>query len=396
MSIKKIHHISNIVKHPQENIDFYSGLLGLRLIKKAVNFDSSHTYHFYYGNHNADLGTIITSFPIGRDTKEGIVGGGMTASTYYIIPKGSFDFWLKRLHDFKFETSIIERFGNKHLVFSDYLGIQNELIESDAGITNLYEFNGVTKNEAIKGFYGAMLYSTNPDKTKDFFIKYLNANLESESEEFFRMSYDSEIAAIIDIDKEAKLRGRLSKGTVHHIAFEIDSEENLIKLDKRLNNDGYKTSGMKDRDFFKAIYVREPGGTIIEVSTEKPGFLASGIDDQASELFLPNHYEHLREELEAVMTPVSVNEVSELKKYHYEGMAEYQVYQRHNFILNRINELAAVRKMRDLTDEELNERTILRREYVENIKSNVASMTENIEYLDQFGHLQKMNKKDVN
>src|SRR5690554_5828317 len=108
MSIKKIHHISNIVKHPQENIEFYAGLLGLRLIKKAVNFDAANTYHFYYGNHQADSGTIITSFPIGRDTKEGVRGGGMTDATYYLIPNGSFDFWLKRLHDFNLETSIIE------------------------------------------------------------------------------------------------------------------------------------------------------------------------------------------------------------------------------------------------------------------------------------------------
>ena len=117
--------IYQIVKHPQENIDFYSGMLGLRLIKKAVNFDSANTYHFYYGNHQADLGTIITSFPLGRDTKDGQIGGGMTSSTYYIIPKGSFNL-VERLT--KIKTSI--RFG-----FGDYLGIKNWL--KGRGITNL-------------------------------------------------------------------------------------------------------------------------------------------------------------------------------------------------------------------------------------------------------------------
>src|SRR5690554_4595043 len=396
MSIKKIHHISNIVKHPQDNIDFYAGLLGLRLIKKAVNFDAANTYHFYFGNHQADSGTITTSFPIGRDTKEGVRGGGMTDATYYLIPKGSFNFWLKRLNDFNLETSIIEKFGNKHLVFSDYLGIKNELVESDAGITNLYEYNGVTKEEAIKGFYGASLYSTNPEKTKDFFLKYLNAKLDKEDDQYYRMTYESEIASIIDIDKEVKLRGRLSKGTVDHIAFEMDTEENLIKLNARLIADGFKTSGIKDRNFFKAIYVREPGETIIEVSTEAPGFLEFGIDDQGKELFLPPHYEHLREELESTMTPIVVREVSELKKYHYEGVEEYNAFVRHQTVLARINEIAGIAKERDLTEEELSERDLLRKEYVKTIKNNVSGMTENIEYVDQFGHLQKLNKKDVN
>ncbi|MCR1809516.1 VOC family protein, partial [Haploplasma modicum] len=96
MKIKGIHHISNIVNHPQENIEFYTSLLGLRLLKKAVNFDDAKTYHFYYSNHNGDLGTVITSFPLGQDAKDGKKGGGQAVSTYYIIPEGSYDFWLNR------------------------------------------------------------------------------------------------------------------------------------------------------------------------------------------------------------------------------------------------------------------------------------------------------------
>lgn len=395
--IKKIHHISNIVKHPQENIDFYSGLLGLRLIKKAVNFDSANTYHFYFGNHQADSGTVITSFPLGRDTKDGILGGGMTSSTYYIIPKGSFDFWFDRLVNFNMEISVIERFGNKHLVFKDYLGIISELVESDQGITNLHEFNGVTSDVAIKGFYGAEIYSTNPLETKDFFLKYLNIKELAEDDKSYRLTYNSDIANIIDINKEARSRGRLSKGTVHHIAFEIDTEENLIELRDKLVEDGFRPSEVRDRNFFKAIYVKEPGGTVIEVSTAKPGFNEFNIDDQATELFLPKHFENKREELENTMTPVFVREVSELKKYHYEGMDEYNTYINHHKNLKRINELAKISKERDLTKEELEERTELRKAHLKSIRDNVSNLADNIEVIDNTNnHLYKMNSKGVN
>lgn len=396
MSIRKIHHISNIVKHPQENIDFYAGMLGLRLIKKAVNFDNANTYHFYYGNHQADSGTVITSFPLGRDTKDGQIGGGMTSSTYYIIPKGSFDYWLERLTSFKVKTSIIERFGKKHLVFYDYLGIKSELVESDRGITNLYEFNGVTSGNAIKGFYGAELYSIKPEATKDFFIKYLNAKLKKESNDHYRLSYNSDIAGFIDISREERERGRLSKGTVHHIAFEIDTLENLSALEARLVKDGFKPSEIKDRNFFNALYVREPGGIIIEISTAKPGFDGLKIDRKTEDLFLPKHFEHLREKLELELTPVFVKEVSELKKYHYEGVEEYRVYERHQFLLRRINELAKISKERKLSNEESEEQKALRTEYLNNIKGNLSSLTSNIEYVDAFGHINKLNNKGAN
>ena len=101
MKVKGIHHISNLVGHPQNNIDYNTSLLGLRMIKKAVNFDDAYTYHFYYGNNDADNGTIITAFPYVGDLKEGIKGGGQVNSIYYIIPKGSSDFWKRRLNEFK-------------------------------------------------------------------------------------------------------------------------------------------------------------------------------------------------------------------------------------------------------------------------------------------------------
>src|SRR5690554_5733802 len=250
LKIKGIHHISNIVNHPQENIEFYTSLLGLRLIKKAVNFDDANTYHFYYGNHNADLGTVITSFPIGANTKDGVKGGGQVVSTYYNIPKGSFDFWYKRIKSFNLPVEIITRFNKKHLIFSDYLGITNELLEDDAGIDNLYSYNGVTKENAIKGFYGALIHSMNPKESLDFFINILGANLLLEDNDYYRLSLNSNHANLLDISKETYKRGRLSKGTVHHIAFSVDDEDTLIKFKEKIEQLGIHVTDIKDRNFF--------------------------------------------------------------------------------------------------------------------------------------------------
>lgn len=381
MKVLGIHHISNIVNHPQENIDFYAGMLGLRMVKRAVNFDDANSYHFYYGNHQADLGTVITSFPIGRDTKDGFKGGGQTTSTYYIIPEGSFDFWYQRIQSFNLHTSVKERFGKKHLIFSDYLGVVSELLEDQNGIVNTYEFNGVKKEHAIKGFYGAELTSLRPEETKDFFIKHLDAKLEIEDDNYYRLSYPSEIGKYIDIKKQRENRGRLSKGTVHHIALSVKDLESLKLLLKEIKELGFNVTDIKERDFFKAIYFREPGGIIIELSTMSPGF--TNIDEEGKELYLPEHFEDQREELENTLVPIKLKEVTELKRYHYFNKQEYDLLKDHELMLKRINEIAKIAKERKLTKEELEERKILRAKYVKNISKNVANLVDNITFSEE-------------
>lgn len=382
MKIKGIHHISNIVNHPQENIEFYTSLLGLRLIKKAVNFDDANTYHFYYGNHNADLGTVITSFPIGANTKDGVKGGGQVVSTYYNIPKGSFDFWYKRIKSFNLPVEIITKFNKKHLIFSDYLGITNELLEDDAGIDNLYSYNGVTKENAIKGFHGALIHSMNPKESLDFFINILGANLLLEDNDYYRLSLNSDFANYLDISKDTFKRGRLSKGTVHHIAFSVDGEDTLIKFKEKIERLGIHVTDIKDRNFFKAIYFKEPGGTVIELSTTKPGFNKSFIDDKGEELFLPKHFSNKRKELEEKLIPIYVKPVIKLKRHHYTNHEGYIDSLNFDETLNKINELAKISKQRELTKEELNLQKDLRNKYIKVFKENFKDQIENIEIED--------------
>lgn len=382
MKIKGIHHISNIVNHPQENIEFYTSLLGLRLLKKAVNFDDAKTYHFYYGNHNGDLGTVITSFPLGQDAKDGKKGGGQAVSTYYIIPEGSYDFWLNRINSFGLKSKEITRFGKKHLVFSDYLGLTNELVEDTSGITNLYEYNGVTSKNAIKGFYGTLIHSIKPKETKNFFIDVLGATIIDEDRDFIRLGLNSEIGNYIDINKDAYLRGKLSKGTIHHVALGVETEEDLISFKEKIEKLGIFVTDIKDRNFFKAIYFKEPGGSIIELSTMKPGFNKESFDDKAENLFLPPHYENMREEIIKNLIPVYVTEVNKLKRHHFADHDGYLDAKRFDFVLRRLNELAVLKKDRDLSDIEVNEQKELRQEYINVFKNNFKNTLESIEVED--------------
>jgi glyoxalase family protein len=382
MKIKGIHHISNIVNHPQENIEFYTSLLGLRLIKKAVNFDDAKTYHFYYGNHNGDLGTVITSFPLGQDAKDGKKGGGQAVSTYYIIPDGSFDFWHDRIKSFGLKTNEITRFGKKHLVFSDYLGITNELVEDSSGITNLYEYNGVTSKNSIKGFYGALIHSMKPKDTVKFFVDVLGAKISNEDQDFIRLELNSEIGNYLDINKDAYLRGKLSKGTIHHIAFGVETLEALINFKKTIEGLGIVVTDIKDRNFFNAIYFREPGGSIVELSTMKPGFNMEEFDDRAEKLFFPPHFEANREEIESNLIPVYVNEVSKLKRHHYLDSIGYLDANRFDFVLRRLNELAKLKNTRDLSELEIKEQKELRDEYINVFKNNFKNTLESIEVED--------------
>lgn len=394
MKVKGIHHISSIVYHPQMNVDFNTSVLGLRMIKKAVNFDDSNTYHFYYGNDKAEIGTAITAFPMGRNIKDGIRGGGQTSSIYYMIPEGSINFWEKRLNSFNIQTSKRFRFDKEHLVFEDEAGIQNELVETNMGKTNTYEFNGVSKNEAIKGFYGALIYSTNFKKSKDFFESFLKMKLIKEDDSYYRFEMEQETGKYLDLSKRDYKRGRLSKGTVHHIALTVDTVSELEEFRRKIKDLGINVTDVKDRNFFKSIYFREPGGTIIELATKGPGFGKFKIDDKAEELYLPKHYEYKREMLEDVLIPVFVEETKELKVYKYETKEEYDMYNYHQNLLKRINELAKISKERKLTNEELKEREELREKYIINIRKGFSNLVDTIKVEDKDGTLKKIERKE--
>lgn len=393
MKIKGIHHISTIVWHAQENVDFYAGVLGLRLIKRTLNFDDHKVYHLYYGNQNGDLGTAITFFPWPKNYKEGMIGDGQVAVTSYMIPKGSLNFWQKRLDSFGIEYETSTRLGDKFLLFKDPHGIKNELIETDVNNVNTFEFNGVTKDVAIQGFYGAMMYSSNYKATKAFLIDELGLVFVKEDDAYARFDTGQTPGRYVDVYKHSTGRSKMGAGTVHHIAFGVKLED-IETWKANLIEKGFHVTGVRDRKFFKSIYFREPGGTIIELATTKPGFKPDEVYLEEPELFMPPHYEHLREEVEAKVMPLFVRPIDQLRKYPYEDKMGYEVWQKHQELLTKINYYAKEVKVRQLTDEELEERNRLRQAYVQSIRGAIQENLDNIQVEDEKGNYQALKKKE--
>jgi glyoxalase family protein len=301
-----IHHITAMVNDAQRNIDFYAGVLGLRLIKKTINFDRPEVYHLYFGNELGDPGTVITFFPWEKQLK-GRIGTGQVGVTSYIIPKGSLSFWENRLSKFNIEYISSVRFGEKYIKFNDPDGLQLELVERDEGPINHWSIGGVQAENAIKGFGGAILYSAQHHKTTDVLENVLGLECIGQEGNYLRFKADGHLGNTIDIHLNPSVRGLMGAGTVHHIAWRAKDEEDLLRWRSLLQEKGYYPTEIRDRNYFKAVYFHEEGGILFEIATDSPGF---AVDEPVAELgkklMLPTWLESKREELEETLPSVEV------------------------------------------------------------------------------------------
>ncbi|MBS4190955.1 ring-cleaving dioxygenase [Bacillus sp. FJAT-49705] len=305
-----IHHITAIVGHPQENIDFYSGVLGLRLVKQTVNFDDPGTYHLYFGNEGGKPGTIITFFPW-PNAYNGRIGDGQVGVTSYVVPTGALAFWEKRLGKFNIPFTKEERFGERYVSFSDPHGLKLEIVEREEGAINTWEFGGVTADVAIKGFGGATLFSSQPNKTAELLEKAMGLETVSEDGEFIRLKSIGDIGNVIDLKKILSGRGQIGIGTVHHIAWRANDDKDQLDWKNYIESKGYTVTPVQDRNYFNAIYFREYGEILFEIATDPPGFAHDeSKETMGSELKLPSQYEHYRERLKNSLIPIEVRELS--------------------------------------------------------------------------------------
>ena len=301
-----IHHISAMVNDAQRNIDFYAGVLGLRLVKKTINFDRPEVYHLYFGNETGNPGTVITFFPWAKQLK-GRIGTGQVGVTSYVIPNHSIEFWKNRLKRFgiQFITSI--RFGETYLKFQDPDGLEIELVERNEGAINNWNYAGIEAEYAIKGFSGATLISIQPHKTAEVLEGILGLTCLGDEEGFLRFKSEAQLGNTIDIKLTPSVRGLMGAGTVHHIAWRAKDEEDLLRWRELLQDKGYYPTEIKDRNYFKAIYFHEAGGILFEIATDPPGF---SVDETAAELgkrlMLPSWLESKREELEETLPSIEV------------------------------------------------------------------------------------------
>lgn len=304
-----IHHITAIVGHPQENIDFYAGILGLRLVKKTINFDDPGTYHFYFGNDGGKPGTIITFFPW-ANAYQGKIGGGQVGVTTYSIPTGSMGFWEKRLEKFHITTNKVERFGESFLQFEDFHGLQLELVEREAGEQNNWTFGDVTPDVAIKGFGGAILYSVRPEQTARTLEDVMGLEKVAEEGDYIRFQSDADIGNIVDLRSVAMERGQMGVGTVHHIAWRAKDEEDHLNWQQHVRAKGHGVTDVRDRNYFDAIYFREHGEILFEIATDPPGFAHDeSYETMGQDLKLPSQYERHRDTLNQTLIPIKVREL---------------------------------------------------------------------------------------
>ena len=304
-----IHHITAIVGDPQENVDFYASVLGLRLVKKTVNFGDKVRYHLYFGNEEGNPGTLITFFAW-PGAEIGQVGDGEVGVSSYVVPVGAIQFWKNRLESFKVSYNETERFGEQYLQFQDPHGLLLEIVEREEGATNKWEFGGVTEDVAIKGLGGAILYSAKSTETADVLANVLGLELVGKEGDYIRFKSESELGNVIDIKATTLGKGHQGPGVVHHIAWRTKDDEEQLEWKTFVEEKGFEVTPVRDRNYFKAIYFKEHGGTLFEIATDPPGFAHDeSLETMGEKIMLPAQFEDEREELENILIPVEVREL---------------------------------------------------------------------------------------
>lgn len=304
-----IHHITAIAGSAERNFDFYTRVLGLRLVKKTVNFDDPGTYHLYFGDESGQPGTILTFFPWAHVAK-GRNGIGMANEVLFQVPANAIGYWAHRLvqsgvtHD-----GVSKRFGRSIITFKDPDGLSLAVV----GVQEIkhvpaWQGGGVTAEHAIRGFYGVGLMLEKAEATVAILKDVFGFVEDGREGDTLRLkATGADVGGIVEIREVGGfLHGRMGAGTIHHVAFRAKSDDEQAELRRKLAV-GHKlqVTEQLDRNYFRSIYFREPGGVLFEVATDQPGF---SVDEPLAELGrslkLPASLEDRRTEIEAVLVPL--------------------------------------------------------------------------------------------
>lgn len=309
-NILGLHHITAIAGDAQRNYDFYTRVLGLRLVKKTVNFDAPGTYHFYYGNESGTPGTLLTFFPW-MDINPGYPGTGMATLFALSVPGGSLDAWSERLNKFKVkQIDKGEIFGEPYLAFDDPDGLKIHLtIPEKEDSRPAWSGGGLPGDTAIKGIHGITLTIKDITATASLLTEVFGYKLFGKEPNCYRFVTDAmESAAVVDlIESPGERAGYVAGGTNHHVAFRVKDENTLMNYREKLAERGLHVTNKIDRNYFYSIYFREPGGVLFELATNNPGFTVDEpLDELGMHLRLPAQYEQSRAKIEAIL-PQLVN-----------------------------------------------------------------------------------------
>jgi len=308
--IRGLHHVTATVSDAQADLDFYTGVLGQRLVKKTVNFDNHHVYHFYYGNESGAPGTIMTTFPYeSMGVRVGTHGVGQITVTSFSVPAGALPFWRGRLQSAGIRfTDERSEFGEETLRCSDPSGLSIRLVESREDARAPWLRAGIEAASAVRGIHGVTLLVRQPERTIAFIQQLMQCAVVGETASATRLAVNGAVPGrlleIVDAgDAPAAINGL---GTVHHVAFAVDDPEQQLEVRRELLRRGVSVTEVQDRQYFRSIYFREPGGVLFEVATIPPGFTADeSLPELGSSLKLPPWEEPHRTAIEAGLPKVT-------------------------------------------------------------------------------------------
>ena len=307
-----LHHVTAIASNPQRNLDFYTALLGLRLVKRTVNFDDPGTYHFYFGDDTGSPGTLLTFFPWPHATR-GSGGIGETSATSFSVPDSSIEYWQKRLADAHIPVeSAPERFGRPVITFADTDGTKLEIIGDAAGpAANPPRHGEVPPEHSIHGFSGVTLCEAGFELTAKVLqlLGYKETASEGNRFRFTSTAPGTALANYIDILVQTQLTyGRMGAGSVHHIAFRAPTDAAELEWREELKSLNLNITPVLDRTYFHSVYFREPGGVLFEIATDPPGFtLDEPIESLGEGLKLPAWLERRRSVIEHLVEPITLH-----------------------------------------------------------------------------------------
>jgi glyoxalase family protein len=304
--IKGLHHVTSMARDARRNNAFFTDTLGLRRVKKTVNFDAPDVYHLYYADEAGTPGTVMTYFPF-PDIARGRPGTGEVGTTVFAVPAGSLPYWQARLAEGgagKLELG--ESFGEKRLAFEGPDGDGFALVETSDDPRAPWTGNGVDADHAIRGFHSVAMRLQDSGQTAELlrFMGYEEKERAGNTRRFVVPGGNG--ADLVDIESLPLVsNARLGAGSVHHVAFAVEDRARQLEVRKAIAETGYQVTPVIDRDYFYAIYFRTPGGVLFEVATNEPGFDRD--EDRAhlgEALKLPTQHEHLRPRLEKLLQPI--------------------------------------------------------------------------------------------
>jgi glyoxalase family protein len=311
-SVRGLHHVTAIAGAAQENLDFYAGALGMRLVKKSVNQDDPGTYHLFYADADGHPGTDLTFFPWARmaPSRDGY---GLSSEVSLAVPTGSLDFWSSRLERHGTKVSSAEtRFGQQALPFRDPHGLHIALVETEDSLRRPFtpwDGSPIPVKHQIRGLESARLVERDLIRTTCFLANAMDFTHLAMEGEWHRYGVgDGKSGNYIDI-REMPLadRGAWGTGSIHHLAWRVDDEAHQLGVRERVQKGGSRPTPVIDRFWFKSVYFPEPGGVLFELATEGPGFAVD--EDQAhlgESLVLPPWLEPERASIEAVLPPLAM------------------------------------------------------------------------------------------